>query len=247
LAIIPSLINNCSTWIGITTSLEKKLEDLQEQFIRLMLEVPVSTPKAALRAETGMLSMKHRVWLAKLSMVLHLRKSKSLGLAKQIYPEQVTQGWAGLAAETRTICAALGIGDVNTKEVSKNDIIKAVKLHDGGEIREKMERYDKLDKIKVDDPTVAKRYMETKAIRDCRMIFRIRTEMMDLKDNMRNRYRATDTNCEACKAHVPESQAHVMECSAYEEFRVGRDLEEDKEMVAFYRDVLLEREKKKSK
>ena len=109
-----------------------------------------------------------------------------------------------------------------------------------------MERYEKLDKVKVDDPTVAKKYMENKAVGDCRVTFRIRTEMLDLKENMRNRYRATDTNCEACEDHVPESQAHVMICSAYERFRVGRDLGEDKDMVAFYRDVLLEREKRKS-
>ena len=103
----------------MTPSLEQKLEGLQEQFIRLMLEVPISTPKAALRAETGMLSMKHRVWMAKLSMVLSLRRSNSMGLAHQIYLEQVTQGWPGL-----------GIGDVNTRDVSKKDIIRAVKAHD---------------------------------------------------------------------------------------------------------------------
>ena len=58
-----------------------------------------------------------------------------------------------------------------------------------------MERYEKLDKVKVDDPTVAKKYMENKVVGDCRVIFRIRTEMLDLMDNMRNRSRATDTNC----------------------------------------------------
>ena len=82
---------------------------------------------------------------------------------------------------------------------------------------------------------------------ECRVIFRIRTGMLDLNDNMRNRYRATDTNCEACEDHVPESQAHVIICSAYERFRVGRDLGKDKDMLAFYRDVLLERKKRKSK
>ena len=54
---------------------------------------------------------------------------------------------------------------------------------DGGEIREKMDRYEKLDKVKVDDPTVAKKYMENKAVGDCRVIFRIWTNMLYLKDN----------------------------------------------------------------
>ena len=66
LAVVPSLMNNCFTWIGMTNRQEQKLENLQEQLIRLMMEVPVSTPKVALRAETGLLSMKHGVWLDKL-------------------------------------------------------------------------------------------------------------------------------------------------------------------------------------
>ena len=54
LVVIPSLMNNCSTWIGMTSRLEQKLENIQEQFIRLMMEVLVSTPKIALCAETGL-------------------------------------------------------------------------------------------------------------------------------------------------------------------------------------------------
>ena len=95
LAIIPSLMNNCSTWIGMTSRQEKKLESLQEQFIRMMMEVPVSTPKLALRAETGLLSMKHRVWVEKLNLVLAIQKSA--GLAKNVYLEQLNHNWPGLA------------------------------------------------------------------------------------------------------------------------------------------------------
>ena len=52
---------------------------------------------------------------------------------------------------------------------------------------EKFSSYKKLDKIVDDDPTVAKDYMEKKTLEDARMIFRLRTEMIDVKDNMRNR------------------------------------------------------------
>ena len=62
LAVIPSLMKNCSTWIGICSKLLDRLESIQERYVRLMLEVPVCTPKIALRAETGLLSMKHRIW-----------------------------------------------------------------------------------------------------------------------------------------------------------------------------------------
>ena len=96
------------------------------------------------------------------------------------------------------ICEALGINDVNLQVVKKQDIIRAVKGHDGREMVEQMEKYQKLDKLKEDNPTQAKNYLETKSISDCRVTFRIRTEMMDLKDNMRRRYKGSSTNCEAC-------------------------------------------------
>ena len=193
LAIIPSLMNNCSTWIGMTSRQEKKLESLQEQFIRMMMEVPVSTPKLALRAETGLLSMKHRVWVEKLNLVLAIQKSA--GLAKNVYLEQLNHNWPGLAGETTNICEALGMNNVNVLKVRKQDIMKAVKDHDGREMVEEMKRYQKLDKIKEENPTQAKPYLETKSISDCRIIFRIRTEMMDLKDNMRGKYKGSSTNC----------------------------------------------------
>ena len=136
LAIIPSLMNNCSTWIGITNTLEQKLESIQEQFIRLMMEVPVSTPKVALRAETGLLSMKHRVWVDKISLVMAIKRST--GLANQLYKEQAAQGWPGLAIETRKICEEIGISDINQNDITKKDIMKAVKAHDGIELHERM-------------------------------------------------------------------------------------------------------------
>ena len=66
--------------------------------------------------------------------------------------------------------------------------MKAVKAHDGIELQKRMEKYEKIDKIKEDNPTVVKQYLETRSIYYCTMIFRIRTEMLDLKDNMRRRY-----------------------------------------------------------
>ena len=71
--------------------------------------------------------------------------------------------------------------------------------------------YKKLDKIEQDDPAIAKEYMERKSIADSRLIFRLRTEMMNLKDNMKN-----------------------------------KDMGEDADLVSYFIDVLLMREKKKT-
>ena len=115
LAVIPSLMNNCSTWIGISSKLVDRLESIQERFVRLMLEVPVSTPKVALRAETGLLSMKHRLWGEKVNLISSLKRSQN-GLAKQVYQEQLEQDWPGLAQEVQEICTKIGIRTNTTSQ-----------------------------------------------------------------------------------------------------------------------------------
>ena len=246
LAVVPSLMNNCSTWIGMSSKLVEKLEAVQESFVRLMMEVPTSTPKVALRAETGLLSMKHRIWYEKINFVQVLRNLKE-GLAKEIYEQQLVQGWPGLAKEVKEICNEVDIPDANQVVISRKCLKLAFRNHDSKEIREKMLSYKKLDKIKNDDPTEAKDYMRKKSLADCRIIFRVRTEMIDIKDNMRGKYKGKNINCETCDMKVAESQGHVMVCSGYQELRIGRDMEQDGDLAAYFRDVLLEREKIKLK
>ena len=84
LAILPTLLYNAENWVGIDKKTEEKLENLQLFFLRLALRVPASTPKLALRSETGMRSMKARIWMKKLMFVHHVRQLKASVLAKQV-------------------------------------------------------------------------------------------------------------------------------------------------------------------
>lgn len=58
------ILNNGSTWIQMKKKTMRRLEDLQLNYIRLMLQVPAKgTPKVALLTESGLLSMKHHIWM----------------------------------------------------------------------------------------------------------------------------------------------------------------------------------------
>ena len=244
LAVVPSLLNNCSTWIGITNKLVDLLEGVQEKYIRLMMEVPMSTPKVALRAETGLRSMKHRIWFEKVNLVLAIRKMQG-GLAKEVYEEQVANDWPGLAREVGEICSTIRVADVNHNMVDKRDIDRAITNHDRNEIVERFGKYKKIDRITEDDPTEPKSYLKKKSLADSRLIFRMRTEMVDIKDNMRNKFKGPSVNCDACNMDVAESQVHVMACPGYEDLRVGKDMMMDGDLVNYFREVLLLREKRK--
>ena len=49
LVVVPSLLSNCGIWTEI--SVMDELDELQNTFIRRVLQVPVSTPKVSLRSE----------------------------------------------------------------------------------------------------------------------------------------------------------------------------------------------------
>ena len=51
-AMVPSLLSGAGTWAGATVKEYKKCDKLQDMFWRVMLEVPESCPRVALRAET---------------------------------------------------------------------------------------------------------------------------------------------------------------------------------------------------
>ena len=48
--------------------------------------------------------------------------------------------------------------------------------------------------------------------------------------------------CLGCRVEK-ETNSHVTECVAYADLLVGRDLQDDGDLVGFYRDVMARREK----
>jgi hypothetical protein len=97
--IVSSLLSNCSVWTEISKKSIKQLDDLQNLFVRTLLHLPSSTPLPGLRGITGLLGMKWRVWQEKLCLVQSIRRLDDDTLAKQVFDQQVSMGWPGLAKD----------------------------------------------------------------------------------------------------------------------------------------------------
>jgi hypothetical protein len=106
----------------------------------------------------------------------------------------------------------------------------AVRVQHANEARDKMGKT--LEKIKNEEIGRTKDYMETKCISDCRLQFRIWTNMVELKANMKESYKDGDYSFLGCgdKASV-EDQSHVIRCPANSDIRQGLDMEKDKDIV----------------
>ena len=123
-AMVPSLLSGEGTWLGATISEYEICDKIQDMFWRVMLEVPESCPKIALRAETRMIGMKHRVWQQKLLLLRRIQKQSMETLSRKILDVQQANQWPGLAAEVKDICRELGIPNINGREVTDGEVKK---------------------------------------------------------------------------------------------------------------------------
>ena len=247
LAIIPSLLYSCGVWTEIPSKTLQKLEDLQLFFLRLILRVGPGTPKVALLAQTGMMKMKHRIWIEKVMMIVHIRGLNETALARQIWKEQREQNWPGLSKEVSQICEELGIPDVNESAMVDNKksvrrmVKSACRSKNDIELKEKMDDLIKCDNMKGEDCDL-KSYFRDLNLNDARNMFAINSNMNDLRGNyskvpanIKNNWR-----CIGCNVEV-EINSHIMVCNAYEVERSRVDMGTDKGVVDFFRGVMKKR------
>ena len=130
--IVSSLLNNAAVWVGLTEEQEKRLDGFQLDFLRALLHLPVSTPKACLLAATSRMKIKWRVWEQKLLLILAIRQQGEDVLARQVLEEQVELGLPGLGQEVTNICSKIGLQDIcrgRPDRVTKEKIKEQIFYH----------------------------------------------------------------------------------------------------------------------
>ena len=96
----------------------------------------------------------------------------------------------------------------------------------------------------VNDDFEIQKYMKENNLKTIRDLFRIKLRMNHLKANFpsdpKNK-RVGGLSCMGC-GKTDESNSHVAECTAYADLRMGRDLNNDQDLVNFFKDVMSRRE-----
>ena len=76
--------------------------------------------------------------------------------------------------------------------------------------------------------------------------FKLRTRMLEVKNNFQGGREKSQLICEACEVCV-ETQDHILFCSAYHDLRVDRDINNDLDLVDYVREVMKRRDKRSNK
>ena len=108
-------------------------------------------------------------------------------------------------------------------------------------IRNEMEGKKKTKDLVTEDCKTQK-YFKEKSLVTSREIFRIRTNMNEIRGNFKHdfRYKKSGVMCVACGGEE-EVNSHVMVCPEYEDLRQGRDLANNNDLVYYFRKVMSRR------
>ena len=224
--IVSSLLSNSGTWTEISEQEIKLLDEQQNTFCRALLQLPLSTPKASLRAAFGLLGMAWRVKEAKVLLVMAIRRQEEGGLAREVLEEQLAMGFPGLGQEVTKICEELRIPDASRQEVSKEELKDAIKMNHLASLKAEMVGKIKLEAIARTDMRKEQEYVHW-SVEDCRTAFRLQTRIFDCRANMPTRYKR-DLICRACRTDPAtgmegheETQEHLEVCTGYSELWLG--------------------------
>ena len=107
-------------------------------------------------------------------------------------------------------------------------------------------QFDEYSKLRggplVEGGLEVKPYIDNLKMHEARTMFRIRTQMMPTKLNMKNnpRFASEQWKCDACK--MLDSQSHILWCPFFAPLREGKDVGNDKDLVENFQKVFTIRE-----
>ena len=121
-------------------------------------------------------------------------------------------------------------------------MVKATKREDEQEMRRQMEGKTKTKDL-VTESFSLKPYFEEKSLARVREIFRIKTNMNDLKANFKHdkKYKNVGVMCVACGTDE-EANSHIMICANYGDLRQGLDFAKNEDLLRFFKGVMARRE-----
>ena len=222
--------------------------NLQFTMLRFIFSTPASTPKAALLWDTGILPMEQQIELKKMMFLHHLSTLPEGTLANQIYTQQKENHFPGLVTECLKLVEKYDLpniigGDNSAKDVYKNMIKTKLKESVSDKLKHEIESMSKLESINAKSENYeAKPYLAELNLAQARTKFKLRSRMIEVKNNYKGKH--ANLECEACERSL-ETQDHILFCPAYSELRSNKDLSNDTDLVNYFRDVLVFREKLK--
>ena len=180
------------------------LLEFQDKFIRKLLRLPQSTPKAILHWDVDMKLLKWRVAERKLNFVNKIMARENSNITKKVIMSEVllkdmqNVTIKGLAHECKSLSEELSIQNVVINRVNKSTIRQATEALDKKEKRIDMENSKKVGDRLTDNPK-DNTYLSEMSLLRSRIWIRHRVRMIKgVKYNIKRSYK--DLSCRFCQS-----------------------------------------------
>ena len=232
--VIPALLNNCESWIGIKDKHIKDLQRVQDEFIWRVLRISDKTTKAIINWDIGLAPMKWRIAERKLQQVRKTMAKHISNTNKQVLYAEVECKIKGLVYECTQFCRELRIPNLMIIERTKNEIKEVIKAQIKEEFREAMEKQKKVSDRLTDNPE-DNSYIKILSLPLARVWFRYRARAIaGVKSNFKHSY--NDLSCDFCSGNVEMTQTHLQEeCRGTGFERRGLDMSDWRGVLGFWR------------
>ena len=213
--VIPTLIAGAETWPKLTIGETIEIEKVQTQYLTQLLQVPITTPKCGLLKETGLMKILHTANLRKLEFYidLHNREENRLEVKMRMHQEKKNMTYE---KEIEDLKKAYNIKE-NLKSIEAKEGKKIVKRHIRKKNEEEIKEETKEGSKTKDLNLCTKEYMNKLNFKEAKIIFLLKTNMIEVKENFRSQY-PKNSKCEVCEKQKETTQ-HLFECEGYKEIR----------------------------
>ena len=116
--LLPSLLANSEMWTEISEDDIQSLEDIQHLLLQRIFSVPKTTPHAALRWDTGAVSLEMEITKRKLLILHHVINMDENSLAREILDVQKSKHLPGLVPECKSLLKSLNLPDILDTKVA---------------------------------------------------------------------------------------------------------------------------------
>ena len=119
----------------MSTPTPTDLQNFQDKFVRKLLRLPPSTPKAILHWDSGIKRMKRRITEKKLLFFGKIMLKEESNIMRKAL---MNETFMGLSHECRQLTEIMGVPDIMTNLVSIGEIKQAVARHSNQEIQDEI-------------------------------------------------------------------------------------------------------------
>ena len=218
--LINSILLNSEVWYGLTKADVDELEVVDNALLRRILEAPACTPTPMLYLELGCLPFRYIIMTRRLMYLQYLLQEEENSLLHQFFKAQADDPVKGdwfvqVKEDMDTIKLNLSLDDIKimSKEVFKERVASAVQKAGFQFLSSEKSKMSKVMSVQHESLSLQEYFLPSfMNIQEAKMLFRIRSRMVDVKMNFKNKY--SDTLCPVCKTvGINDSQEHVLECA----------------------------------